>query len=86
MKTGRVVITDPQFIGPLYYIKEDNCLANHAGPLTQTTFAKDEATLVTEREAFAILESFYNTYMCIFGYETLDQMSDDGITIQFEGQ
>jgi hypothetical protein len=87
MKTGHIIINDPDFYFPLYYIKEDDCLANHAGPLINTTLSKDKATVITEDDSVDILKDFYNSYFTCFGYNTLTQIEEDGISIKFvEGE
>jgi hypothetical protein len=81
---GRVVITDPGFVAKLYYTKENDWNKPSAGPLNHTTMLRTEATILDQQEGDAVVEEFVQAYLNFWGYDSIEQMDEDGISITFE--
>lgn len=84
MSTGRIVINDPDFIGPLYYIEQDDWRSPSAGPLGFTTMSRKEASMITEEQSQSIIDQFHQSYYSYFGFDSIEAMRECGITIAFE--
>jgi predicted component of type VI protein secretion system len=81
---GRVVITDPGFIEKLYYMETNDWKSLSASLLNHTTMLRTEATLLNRERSDAVIEEFVQAYSNYWGYDSVEQMTEDGISIVFE--